>query len=58
MDVFSTQYLLGIRPTLKGLLVDPSIPAAWDEFCVEKKNRKGSSLRCRFWSDLRLLFSM
>ena len=30
MDVVSTQYLLGVRPTLKGLLIDPAIPAQWD----------------------------
>ena len=29
MDVVVTQYLLGVRPTLHGLLIDPSIPAAW-----------------------------
>ena len=39
MDVVSTQYLLGIRPTLKGLLIDPSIPSAWDGFKVEREYR-------------------
>ncbi len=39
MDVVSTQYLLGIRPTLKGLLIDPSIPSTWDGFKVEREYR-------------------
>ncbi len=36
MDIVATQYLLGIRPTLKGLLIDPSIPDAWDGYTVER----------------------
>lgn len=39
MDVVSTQYLLGIRPTLKGLLIDPCIPSNWDGFEVERMYR-------------------
>ncbi len=39
MEVVATQYLLGIRPTLKGLLIDPSIPAEWDGFTVERSFR-------------------
>ena len=39
MDVVATQYLLGIRPTLKGLLIDPSIPAEWDSYTVERSFR-------------------
>ena len=39
MDVVATQYLLGIRPTLKGLLIDPSIPDEWDGFTVERTYR-------------------
>ena len=39
MDVVATQYLLGIRPTLKGLVIDPSIPAAWDAYTVERTYR-------------------
>lgn len=39
MDVVATQYLLGIRPTLKGLLIDPSIPAEWDGFTAERTYR-------------------
>ncbi len=31
-----TQYLLGIRPSYTGLVVDPCIPAAWDEFTVTR----------------------
>ena len=36
MDVVATQYILGIRPTARGLLIDPSIPAAWDGYSVER----------------------
>lgn len=36
MDVVATQYLLGIRPTLKGLLIDPCIPSEWEGFTVER----------------------
>ena len=36
MDVVATQYILGIRPTLKGLLIDPSIPSQWDDYTVER----------------------
>ena len=36
MDVVVTQYILGIRPTLEGLLIDPSIPAEWDKYSVER----------------------
>ena len=36
MDVVATQYILGIRPALKGLLIDPSIPSEWDGYTVER----------------------
>lgn len=39
MDVVATQYLLGVRPTLKGLLIDPSIPTDWNGFTVERLYR-------------------
>ena len=39
MDVAATQYILGVRPAAKGLLIDPSIPAAWDGFTVEREYR-------------------
>lgn len=39
MDVVSTQYLLGVRPTLKGLWIDPSIPAEWEGYTVERLYR-------------------
>ena len=35
----ATQYILGVRPTYGGLLVDPCIPAAWDGFEVRRKFR-------------------
>jgi cellobiose phosphorylase len=39
MDVAATQYILGIRPTLKGLLIDPSIPGEWGQYTVERRYR-------------------
>jgi cellobiose phosphorylase len=39
MDVVATQYILGIRPTLKGLLIDPSIPSEWEHYTVERRYR-------------------
>jgi cellobiose phosphorylase len=35
----ATQYILGIRPSHNGLLVDPCIPKAWDGFAVTRKYR-------------------
>ena len=39
MDVAVTQYLLGIRPALKGLVIDPSIPDHWDGYKVTRVYR-------------------
>ena len=39
MDIAATQYLLGVRPTVKGLVLDPSIPAAWKGFSVSRVYR-------------------
>ena len=36
MDVAATQYLLGVRPRLDGLLIDPCIPASWPGFRVTR----------------------
>lgn len=36
MDVAATQYLLGIRPTVKGLVIDPTIPADWKDYTVKR----------------------
>jgi len=35
----ATQYILGVRPTYEGLLIDPCIPAAWDGFEVTREFR-------------------
>jgi len=43
MDVVSTQYLLGVRATLSGLIIDPCIPKEWSEFTVYRLYR-GCSL--------------
>ena len=37
-----TQYILGIRPELNGLAVDPCIPAEWDGYSVERKFRNST----------------
>ena len=34
-----TQHILGIRPALDGLLIDPCIPAQWDGYKVDRKFR-------------------
>ena len=44
MDVAATQYLLGIRPSVKGLVIDPVLPADWEGFCVSRHYR-GCELR-------------
>ena len=36
MDIAVTQYLLGIRPTLKGLVIDPAIPGDWKGYMVTR----------------------
>lgn len=36
MNVAATQYLLGVRPVLKGIVLDPCIPAEWDGFDVKR----------------------
>lgn len=36
MDVAATQYLLGIRPTVKGLVIDPTIPGDWKGYDVTR----------------------
>jgi cellobiose phosphorylase len=35
----ATQYILGIRATFKGLLIDPCIPKSWNEFKVTRQFR-------------------
>lgn len=37
-----TQYILGIRPTYEGLLVDPCIPKSWKSFKVNRRFRGAS----------------
>jgi cellobiose phosphorylase len=37
--VAATQYLLGIRPTYSGLMVDPCIPKDWGRYEVTRKFR-------------------
>lgn len=37
--IAATQYILGIRPELEGLCVDPCIPSNWDGFKITRKFR-------------------
>jgi cellobiose phosphorylase len=37
--VAGTQWILGVRPEVDGLLVDPCIPANWPEFTMKRKFR-------------------
>ncbi|MDF2923829.1 MAG: hypothetical protein K0R57_2743 [Paenibacillaceae bacterium] len=39
MYVAATQYIMGIKPVLEGLRIDPCIPAQWDRFTVNRKFR-------------------
>jgi cellobiose phosphorylase len=36
----ATQYILGVRPTYEGLLIDPCIPSSWDGFQMTREFRK------------------
>jgi len=42
----ATQYILGIRPDYKGLLIDPCIPSNWKEFTATRRIR-GKTLKIR-----------
>ena len=35
----ASQYILGARPTLNGLLVDPCVPSTWREFSIRRVYR-------------------
>ena len=35
-------WILGVRAELRGLLVDPCIPASWDEFHVTRRFRRST----------------
>jgi cellobiose phosphorylase len=37
--IAATQYILGIRPELDGLTIDPCLPKAWDKVTVERRFR-------------------
>ncbi|VGO21517.1 GH36-type glycosyl hydrolase domain-containing protein [Pontiella sulfatireligans] len=39
MDLVGTQYLLGVRPTLQGLEINPCIPADWKEYSMTREYR-------------------
>lgn len=35
----ATRYLLGVRPTFEGLLIDPCVPASWKDFEITRRVR-------------------
>jgi cellobiose phosphorylase len=37
--VAGTQWILGIRPTFKGLLIDPAIPSDWSGYTAQRRYR-------------------
>lgn len=39
MSKVCLEWILGIRPQLDGLLIDPCVPSAWDEFKIERRFR-------------------
>ena len=39
MYIAATQYILGVRPSLRGLTIDPCIPSEWNGFSVKRKFR-------------------
>lgn len=39
MYLVGTQYILGVRPVLQGLLLDPCIPRAWEQYTVHRRYR-------------------
>ena len=47
MNIAATQYLLGVRPVLDGIVFDPCIPNTWDEYEVKREYR-GVKLNVKF----------
>ncbi len=47
MNVAATQYLLGVRPVLGGIVLDPCIPGEWDGYKVKRLFR-GCTLNISF----------
>lgn len=47
MNVAATQYLLGVRPVLDGIVFEPCIPKKWDEYTVKRVYR-GVKLNIKF----------
>jgi len=39
MYMAATQWMLGVRPTVEGLLIDPCVPAAWESFSMHRSFR-------------------
>ncbi len=43
----ATQYILGIRPDYKGLIIDPCVPSGWNTFKITRRFR-GKNLKITF----------
>jgi cellobiose phosphorylase len=39
MYIAATQYIMGIKPVLEGLSIDPCIPSEWEGFTVNRRFR-------------------
>jgi len=39
MYLAATHWILGVRPTFEGLLIDPCVPSQWEEFSMERPFR-------------------
>ena len=39
MQIAATQYILGIRPSWKGLVIDPCLPSDWESLSISRKFR-------------------
>ena len=49
MNVAATQYLLGVKPVLGGIVFEPCIPSEWTEYEVEREYR-GVKLYIKFFN--------
>lgn len=47
MNIAATQYLLGVRPVLNGIVFEPCIPSEWEEYEVKREYR-GVKLNIHF----------
>lgn len=48
-----TDWILGVRPTIEGLLIDPCIPAGWESFEI-KRNFRGATYHIKVKNPLKV----